>query len=214
MTINEICFLSATELANLIRNRKISPVDVTEAVLAHAEKLNPTLNFIACSMASLARDAARSAEAAVMSGAELGPLHGVPITVKDNVSIAGLPLGNGSFVMKDFVANTDAVVVQRVKAAGAVIIGKTTLPEFAHRVLTDSPTYGITRNPWNLAHTPGGSSGGASAALAAGVAPLAIGTDGGGSIRAPASKASRRNTGIIESKSITSPLQRGWSQTL
>lgn len=191
MTINEICFLSATELANLIRNRKISPVDVTEAVLAHAEKLNPTLNFVACSMASLARDAARSAEAAVMSGAELGPLHGVPITVKDNVSIAGLPLGNGSFVMKDFVANTDAVVVQRVKAAGAVIIGKTTLPEFAHRVLTDSPTYGITRNPWNLAHTPGGSSGGASAALAAGVAPLAIGTDGGGSIRAPAS-----NTGV------------------
>ena len=191
MTIDEICFLSATELAHLIRNRKVSPVDATEAVLARAEKVNTALNLFAYPMASLARNAARSAEAAVMSGEVLGPLHGVPITVKDNVPIAGLPLGNGSIAMKDFVANSDAVVVQRIKAAGAIIVGKTTLPEFAHRILTDSPTYGITRNPWNLDYTPGGSSGGASAALAAGVAPLAIGTDGGGSIRAPAS-----NTGV------------------
>ena len=159
MTIDEICFLSATELAHLIRNRKVSPVDATEAVLARAEKVNPALNLFAYPMASLARDAARSAEAAVMSGEVLGPLHGVPITVKDNVPIAGLPLGNGSIAMKDFVANSDAVVVQRIKAAGAIIVGKTTLPEFAHRILTDSPTYGITRNPWNLDYTPGGSSG-------------------------------------------------------
>ncbi len=191
MASDDICFLPATQLTVLIRSRKISPVEVTEAVLARAEKVNPTLNLFAYPMAAAARKAARVAESAVMSGADLGPLHGVPVTIKDNVPIAGLPLGNGSIAMKDFVATSDAVVTQRIKAAGAVIVGKTTLPEFAHRVLTDSPTYGVTRNPWNLAHTPGGSSGGASAALAAGVAPLAIGTDGGGSIRAPAS-----NTGV------------------
>ena len=191
MTSDEVCFLPATALAALIRERKISPVEVTDAILARAEKVNPALNLFAYPMASAARDAARAAEAAVMSGAKLGPLHGVPVTVKDNVPIAGLPLGNGSIAMKEFIPTSDAVVVQRIKAAGAVIIGKTTLPEFAHRILTDSPTYGVTRNPWSLAHTPGGSSGGASAALAAGVAPLAVGTDGGGSIRAPAS-----NTGV------------------
>ena len=116
-----------------------------------------------------------------MRGDTLGPLHGVPITIKDNVPIAGLPLANGSAAFADLVPAADAAVVRRIRAAGAIIIGKTNLPEFAHKVLTDSPVYGVTRNPWNLEHTPGGSSGGASAALAAGVAPLAVGTDGGGS---------------------------------
>ena len=120
-------------------------------------------------------------------GDALGPLHGVPITVKDNVAIAGLPLANGSAAFAEFVPQADAAVVSRIRGAGAIIIGKTNLPEFAHKVLTDSPVYGVTRNPWSLEHTPGGSSGGASAALAAGVAPLALGTDGGGSIRCPAS---------------------------
>ena len=134
-----------------------------------------------------ARRDARAAEAAVMQGAPLGPLHGVPITVKDNLALAGKPLRHGSLMTEGAVAAADAAVVARVKAAGAVIIGKTTLPEYAHKVLTDSKLHGITRNPWDLAHTPGGSSGGASAALAAGIAPLAVGTDGGGSIRCPAS---------------------------
>src|SRR5439155_8875133 len=124
-----------------------------------------------------------NAETAVTAGAPLGPLHGVPITVKDNVAIAGLRLANGSAAFLDFVPAEDAAVVARVKAAGAIIIGKTNLPEFAHKVLTDSPLFGVTTNPWSLTHTPGGSSGGGSAALAAGIAPLAIGTDGGGSIR-------------------------------
>jgi aspartyl-tRNA(Asn)/glutamyl-tRNA(Gln) amidotransferase subunit A len=122
-----------------------------------------------------------------MRGEDLGPLHGVPITIKDNVAIGGVPMRNGSLSSVDFVPERDATVTARVKAAGAIPIGTTTLPEFAHKVLTDSPLYGVTRNPWDLERTPGGSSGGASAALAAGVAPLAIGTDGGGSIRCPAS---------------------------
>jgi aspartyl-tRNA(Asn)/glutamyl-tRNA(Gln) amidotransferase subunit A len=121
-----------------------------------------------------------------MRGDALGPLHGVPITIKDNVAIGGVPMRNGSLSSVDFVPEHDATVTARVKAAGAVLIGTTTLPEFAHKVLTDSPLYGVTRNPWDLTRTPGGSSGGASAALAAGVAPIAIGTDGGGSIRRPA----------------------------
>ncbi|UFN47564.1 amidase [Roseomonas sp. OT10] len=187
MTGDEICTLPATRLAALIASRRLSPVEVTEAVLARAERLQPVLNVFAESMADSARSAAKAAEIAVMGGLPLGPLHGVPITVKDNVAVAGVPLRNGSLAAPPVMPAADPAVVARVKAAGAIIIGKTTLPEFAHKVLTDSKANGVTRNPWNLAHTPGGSSGGASAALAAGIAPLAIGTDGGGSIRCPSS---------------------------
>jgi aspartyl-tRNA(Asn)/glutamyl-tRNA(Gln) amidotransferase subunit A len=187
MSDDELCFLPATELARRIAVRDLSPVDAVDAVLVRAEAVEPTLNLFALPLFDAARDAARAAEAAVMAGAPLGPLHGVPITVKDNVAVAGLRLANGSAAFMDFVAPADAAVVARVKAAGAIVIGKTNLPEFAHKVLTDSPAFGITRSPWSLDHTPGGSSGGASAALAAGVAPLAIGTDGGGSIRCPSS---------------------------
>ena len=184
---DDLCFTQAATLARLIATRQVSSVAVTEAVLARAEQVGPALNIFALPMADAARTRARAAEAAVMRGDTLGPLHGVPITIKDNVPIAGLPLANGSAAFADLVPAADAAVVRRIRAAGAIIIGKTNLPEFAHKVLTDSPVYGVTRNPWNLAHTPGGSSGGASAALAAGVAPLAVGTDGGGSIRCPAS---------------------------
>jgi aspartyl-tRNA(Asn)/glutamyl-tRNA(Gln) amidotransferase subunit A len=183
----DLCFTPATELARLIAAREVSPVTVVDAVLARAEALEPTLNMFALPRFDEAREQAHAAEAAVMRGEELGPLHGVPITVKDNVAVAGLRLANGSAAFMDNVAPADAAVVARAKAAGAIIIGKTNLPEFAHKVLTDSPAFGVTRSPWSLDHTPGGSSGGASAALAAGVAPLAIGTDGGGSIRCPSS---------------------------
>jgi aspartyl-tRNA(Asn)/glutamyl-tRNA(Gln) amidotransferase subunit A len=187
MSTDPICYTPATALARLIATREISPVAVTDAVLARAATVNPALNIFAREMADTARADARAAEAAVMRGDKLGPLHGVPITIKDNVAIAGLPLANGSAVFLDAVPPADAVVVQRIRQAGAIIIGKTNLPEFAHKVVTDSPAFGTTRNPWNLERSPGGSSGGASAALAAGVAPLAVGTDGGGSIRCPAS---------------------------
>ena len=183
----ELCFASAASLARRIAAREVSPVEVMEAVLARAAEVGPALNLFAREMFESALAAAREAERAVMSGAAPGRLHGVPITVKDNVAIGGLPMANGSAASAALVPAEDAAVVARLRAAGAIVIGKTNLPEFAHKVLTDSPMFGITRNPWNLAHTPGGSSGGASAALAAGVAPLAVGTDGGGSIRCPAS---------------------------
>jgi aspartyl-tRNA(Asn)/glutamyl-tRNA(Gln) amidotransferase subunit A len=160
---------------------------VVQAVLARAEGPGGALNIFATPTFDAALAAARAAEAAVMAGAPLGPLHGVPITIKDNVAVRGLPMGNGSLAASASPVGADVVVAARVAAAGAILLGKTTLPEFAHKVLTDSPATGITRNPWNLDRTPGGSSGGASAALAAGIAPLAIGTDGGGSIRCPAS---------------------------
>src|SRR5204862_5516145 len=119
-------------------------------------------------------------------GGALGPLNGVPITIKDNVPMAGLPMCNGSVALADFIPPRDAAVVARVAQAGAICIGKTNLPEFAHKVLTDSPRFGVTRSPWSPDRTPGGSSGGAGAALAAGFAPISIGTDGGGSISCPA----------------------------
>ena len=184
---DELCRQSATTLARRIAAREISPVQVMDAVLDRAARLDPVLNIFARDLFDHARAEARAAEAAVMSGARLGVLHGVPITVKDNVPVAGHEMANGSVATAGYVALADAAVVARVKAAGAIVIGQTNLPEFAHKVLTDSPAFGVTRNPWSLEHTPGGSSGGASAALAAGVAPLAIGTDGGGSIRCPAS---------------------------
>ena len=131
-------------------------------------------------------EAARQAEQAVMRGDRLGPLHGVPITVKDNIAVAGVPLRHGSAALDGAPAAADAQAWRRLRDAGAVLLGKTTLPEFAHKVLTDSAVHGITRNPWRLDRTPGGSSGGAAAAVAAGLGPLALGTDGGGSIRVPA----------------------------
>ena len=187
MPSDDLRFQSASTLARMIAAKEVSPVAVTESVLARAAVVEPALNIFALTMARLARADARAAEAAVMRGETLGSLHGVPITIKDNVAIGGLPLATGSATMADFIPASDAALVRRIRQAGAIIIGKTNLPEFAHKVLTDSPMFGTTRNPWNLERTPGGSSGGASAALASGVAPLAVGTDGGGSIRCPAS---------------------------
>jgi len=182
----ELCFTPAAKLAGMIARREVSPIEVVDAVIVRAERLEPSLNMFAMPLYEQGRAQAKAAEAAVMRGDALAPLHGVPITIKDNVPITGLPMCNGSVALADFVPQRDAVVVTRVRQAGAICIGKTNLPEFAHKVLTDSPKFGVTRNPWSLDRTPGGSSGGGSAALAAGIAPMAIGTDGGGSIRCPA----------------------------
>ena len=128
-----------------------------------------------------------AAEVEVMTGEELGPLHGVPVSVKDLVFTRRVLTTGGSRLFADHVPEEDAVVVERLKGAGAILLGKTNTPEFGHKGVTDNPLFGITRNPWNPAMTPGGSSGGAGAAVAAGLGPLAVGTDGGGSIRIPAS---------------------------
>lgn len=177
---NALCRMTAVEAAGRIAARTLSPVALMEAVLARAARLDPVLRLFAEPMFDAAREGAHQALIAVKSGAALGPLHGVPITIKDNIAVAGVPMQAGSAAVPVSVPAADGLTVQRVRGAGAIVIGKTTLPEFAHKVLTDNAIDGATRNPWSLAHTPGGSSGGTSAALAVGVAPLGIGTDGGG----------------------------------
>src|SRR5580704_11028002 len=188
----DLTWLPAHELVALIRAKQVSPVEVVEAVLARIGRLNPTLNCFATVTAEEARDAAIAAEVAVMTGEELGPLHGVPVSIKDLLFTRRVLTAGGSRLFADHVPEEDAVVVERLKGAGAIIVGKTTTPEFGHKAVTESPLCGITRNPWNPALTPGGSSGGAGAAVAAGLGPLAVGTDGGGSIRRPAA-----HTGLV-----------------
>src|SRR5260370_3928436 len=180
---DDLCWLSALELAAQIRAKKISPVEVVDAVLARIERVNPTLNAFCTLTADEARDAAQAAEVAVMTGEELGPLHGVPVSIKDLLFTRRVPTTGGSRLFTDHVPEEDAVSVERLKGVGAIIIGKTTTPEFGHKAVTESPLFGITRNPWNRALTPGGSSGGAGAAVAAGLGAPAGGTDGGRSIR-------------------------------
>ena len=187
MTHDELCFASAVEIATLVREKKVSPIEVTEAFLTRIDKINPKINAYVTLTPELARKAAKRAEAAVMTSATLGPLHGVPFSVKDLVFTAGVRTTAGSLVYRDFVPDADSLVVSRLKAAGGIMLGKTNTPEFGYKATTENLVFGETCNPWALDKTPGGSSGGASAATAAGLAPLSVGTDGGGSIRIPAS---------------------------
>lgn len=183
----ELCFLSAVELHARVVRREVSPVEITRAVLARAERLQPTLNcFITlCGEEALAQ--ARRAEQAVMAGEPLGLLHGVPFTVKDLVNTQGVRTTFAAIPHQDNVPDQDAVAVARLREQGAILIGKTTTPEFGSKCLTDSPLFGRTRNAWSGERTSGGSSGGAAVAVASGLAPLAVATDGGGSTRIPAS---------------------------
>ena len=183
----DLCFTSAVELAELIRRRELSPVEVTRAVLERIERLNPRLGAYVLVHAERALAAARAAEQAVMVGAQLGPLHGVPASIKDNLWTAAERTTYGSRLLAEFVAPEDAPSVMRLRAAGAIFVGRTNLPEFAWRGSTDNPLFGESRNPWDLTRTPGGSTGGGAAAVAAGLGPLALGSDGAGSIRIPAS---------------------------
>src|SRR5712692_5655730 len=176
----------ALTLAQRIRTKQLSPVAVVDAVLQRIDALQPSVNAFITVTADEARDAARRAEAAVMAGERLGPFHGVPFSVKDLLFTKGVRTTMGSRIFADQVPAEDAVPVRRLQEAGAILIGKTTTPEFGHKPLTDSPLFGVTRNPWDLSRTAGGSSGGAAAAVATGQGPLALGTDGGGSIRLPA----------------------------
>lgn len=181
-----LCFLSATELADAIRHKRVSPVDITSAVLARAERLQPELNCFITLDAERAMESARQAERMVMAGEPLGLLHGVPFTVKDIVNTQGVRTTFGAAPLRDNVPQQDAVAVARLREQGAILIGKTTTPEFGSKCLTDSPLFGRTRNAWSAQRTSGGSSGGAAVAVASGIAPLAVATDGGGSTRIPA----------------------------
>src|SRR5216683_2173484 len=183
---DDLAYASAAGLAALVARRAVSPVEVVEGVLARIEKSQPTLNAFITLCAEEARAAAREAEPAIMRGAAFGPLHGVPFAVKDLVNTEGVRTTFGSVALADNVPAADSPAVARLKRAGAILIGKTTTPEFGHKCFTEAPLFGRTANPWNLARTCGGSSGGAAAAVAAGLGPIGIGTDGGGSSRIPA----------------------------
>jgi aspartyl-tRNA(Asn)/glutamyl-tRNA(Gln) amidotransferase subunit A len=182
----DLCFLSIAELASLMRARTVSAVEVTEAHLARIERLNPTLNAFVTVMAAEARAAARRAETELKAGHWRGPLHGVPIGIKDIFDTAGVRTTHGSSFFRDNVPTEDAEAVRRLKDAGAVPIGKCNTHEFAAGSTTNNPWYGPTRNPWALDRSPGGSSGGSGAAVAAFLCPGATGSDTGGSIRGPA----------------------------
>ncbi len=185
---DELCWMSASVMAVAIKKRKVSPVEVMTAILDRIERVNPRLNAFVTLTAAQAMKDARAAERMVMKkGAVLGALHGVPFSTKDLVITKGIRTTFGTRFYADNVPAEDAPMVERMKRAGAIQLGKTNTPAFGWIGATHNLLFGTTRNPWNPDHTPGGSSGGASAAVAAGLGPVAIGTDGGGSIRIPAS---------------------------
>ncbi|WP_454690323.1 amidase [Achromobacter aloeverae] len=184
--MSDLSYLSTVELAGLIEGKRLSPVELTRAVLDRAERLQPSLNCFITLCGEAALDAARAAEQEIMAGRYLGPLHGIPYAVKDLVDTAGVRTTYGTVAYKDHVPTQDAVAVARLRQAGAILVGKTTTPEFGSQCITRSPLFGDTRNAWSAAHSSGGSSGGAAVAVAAGIGSIGIATDGGGSTRIPA----------------------------
>jgi aspartyl-tRNA(Asn)/glutamyl-tRNA(Gln) amidotransferase subunit A len=183
---SELCFMTARQLASAYRRRKLSPVEVVDAVLARIEELNPKLNAFCLVRAKEARKEAKKAEQSFRRRSNVGPLCGVPVSIKDLIFTKDIRTTGGSKIFEQFIPDEDEASVARLREAGAIIVGKTNTPEFGYIAVTHNPLFGITRNPWNLDKTAGGSSGGAAAATAAGLCPLALGSDGGGSIRIPA----------------------------
>ncbi len=184
---SDLCFAPATEISRLIREKEISVPELVELFYRRIDQLNPRLNAYLALCPDQAMAEARLAQEAVAQGRPLGPLHGVPVSIKDLEVTKGIPSTMGSLLFRDRVPDADSVVVERVRQAGAIILGKTNTPEFGQSGTTDNKLGGPCRNPWNPERTSGGSSGGAGAALAAGLCTLATGSDGGGSIRIPAS---------------------------
>jgi aspartyl-tRNA(Asn)/glutamyl-tRNA(Gln) amidotransferase subunit A len=188
----DLAFASIEEIGKLFRKRKLSPVELTKLMLARIEQLNPKLNAYITVTADLALAQAKKAESELFAARghkgnrDRGPLHGIPISLKDNIHTAGIRTTAGSKILHDFIPNEDAAVVGQLRQAGAVLLGKTNMHEFAYGVTSNNPHYGPVHNPWDLARIPGGSSGGSAAAVAAGLCYGSIGTDTGGSIRIPA----------------------------
>ncbi|KQM14752.1 amidase [Novosphingobium sp. Leaf2] len=185
--VGDLAALTATQQAQLIRSGQVSPVEVVDAVFARIAALEPLVHAFCHLDIAPALDHARAAEAAVLRGDALGPLHGVPISVKDLICTADMPTVSGSRAYVGFIPEEDDVCVERVRAAGAIVIGKTNTPEFGYAGAGKNAVFASTANPWNTAMTSGGSSAGSAAAVAAGMGSLSIGSDGGGSIRGPAS---------------------------
>ena len=211
--MSEITEFSASELAALISTRRLSPVEILAAYLDRIDRLNPRLNAIVTLAVDEAKAGAREAEAAVSRGDDLGPLHGLPILIKDVTETAGIRTTYGSPFFRDHVPDEDADVVRRLKAAGAIVLGKTNTPEFATGAHTDNPVFGVTCNPWDTRLSAAGSSGGSAAAVAAGLAPFAHGTDYGGSLRVPAAFCGiiglRTTAGLIPNQPLRLPWDSG-----
>src|SRR4030095_11071059 len=177
-----VTWRSALELADLVRQKEVKPLEVLDAVLARLQGVTPAPNAFCLVAADAARVAAREAEIAVMKGEPLGLLHGVLVSVKDVLPTRGLTTTGGSRLFEEFVPEHDALAVGRLKAAGTVLFGKTNTSEFGYKAITENPLFGVTRNPWDTSLTPGGSSGGAAAAVASGIGPLALGAGRGGGL--------------------------------
>lgn len=212
--IDALCYTPAVELVSALRRRDLSPVELTESLLNRIERVNPAVNaFVTlCGEAALAQAKVAERDLATRPLDELGPLHGMPVTVKDLTQTAGVRTTFGHEAFADHVPEEDGVIWARLKQAGAILLGKTATPAFGEHSITESEVHGVTNNPWDLARTVGGSSGGAAAAVVSGMGPLATGSDGGGSIRVPSSlcgavglKASR---GRIPVRSDGSPLDQ------
>jgi len=186
-TKGEIYWMSAVALSEAVRRRELSPVEILDSILERIEECNPKINAIVTLDEGGARKSAKDAERKVERGEKIGPLHGIPVTIKDLIFTQGMRTTFGSKLFECYVPDEDAVTVARLKEAGAIILGKTNTPEFGLIAVTDNLVFGHTRNPWDTTRTSGGSSGGAAAAVAAGMCPVALGSDGGGSIRIPAS---------------------------
>lgn len=181
----DLAFQSASALARMIRNRELSAEALLEHYLTRLQQYNPALNAIVATNLDAARERARAADTALAAGEHWGPLHGLPMTIKDTFEVVGMPTTAGAKELRDYQPGTNAVAVQRLLDAGAIVFGKTNVPLYAGDLQTYNDVYGSSSNPWDLSRTPGGSSGGAAAALATGLTPLELGSDIGGSIRTP-----------------------------
>ncbi|MFX1321076.1 MAG: amidase [Promethearchaeota archaeon] len=186
MKKEDICFMSAYEMAEKIKSQELLSQEITETIIERIEKVNPKINAYCTLTFDLAREMAKKADDAVKKGEKLGLLHGIPSSIKDLVPVQGVRTTFGSKIYENYIPDEDAVIVKRLKDAGCVILGKTNTPEFGFKGATDNLIFGATPNPWDLKKTSGGSSGGAAASVVCGMGPLAQGSDGGGSIRHPA----------------------------
>lgn len=185
MKKEDICFMSACEMAEKIKTQELTSQEITEAIIERIEKINPIINAYCTPTFDLAREMAKKADETVKKGEKLGLLHGIPISIKDLMETKGIRTTFGSKIYENYIPKEDDMTVKKLKEAGIVLLGKTNTPEEGHKAVTKNLIFGESRNPWNLDRTCGGSSGGAAAAVASGLGPLALGSDGGGSIRIP-----------------------------
>jgi amidase len=210
---NELWRKGALELAGLIARKEVSSVEVVQAHLARIDEVNPKLNAVVRRMDDEALAAAAAADRAVVAGGPLGPLHGVPVTVKENIDLAGTPTTQAVVMLAEAVAPIDAPLVERVRHAGGIPIGRTNLPDLGLRVTTESSLHGNTHNPWHPTRTTGGSSGGEGSALASGMSPLGFGNDIGGSLRNPATccgiASIKPTTGVVPYATVIPPEDLG-----